>query len=143
MFHGDWLTTMLSEFAASALLVGAGFVIGRVRERRRLLGKDLYQYDFYPYIATPEKFAEFSLKDFRLGVHYLLRYSDRRAARQLIFIGEQNQVRQLLSPQDLRAYERLFKKYHGASVTSDSQEFLANYRSIAYLLGRTFPNMGI
>jgi predicted transcriptional regulator YheO len=143
MFHGDWLSTMLSEFTASALLVGAGFFIGRFRERRRLLGKDLHHYDFYPYVATPEKFAEFSLKDFRLGMHHLLRYSDPRAARQLIFIGEQNQVRGLLSPEDLRAYERLFKKYHGASVTSDSQEFLANYRSIAHLIGRTFPNMGI
>ncbi len=143
MLHGDWLSTMLSEFTASALLVGAGFLVGRFRERRRLLGKDLHQYDFYPYIATPEKFAEFSLKDFRLGVHCLLRSSDRRAARQLIFIGEQNQVRQLLSAEDLRAYERLFKKHHGASVTSDSQEFLANYRNMAYLIGRTFPNMGI
>jgi hypothetical protein len=64
--------------------------------------------DFYPYVATPEKFAEFSLKDFRLGLHYLLRNADPKAARQLIFIGEQIQVRQLLSGEDLRAYERLF-----------------------------------
>ncbi len=64
MFHGDWLGTMLSEFTASALLVGAGFIVGRF------------------HIATPEKFAEFSLRDIRLGVHHLRRYSDRRAARQ-------------------------------------------------------------
>jgi hypothetical protein len=57
MFHGEWLGTMLSEFAASALLVGAGFLVGRYRERRRLRGKDLHQYDFYPYVATAEKFA--------------------------------------------------------------------------------------
>ena len=143
MFHSEWLGTMLSEFAASALLVVAGFLVGRYRERRRLKGKDLHQYDFYPYVATPEKFAEFSLKDFRLGMHYLLRNVDARAARQLIFIGEQNSVRQQLGPEDQRAYERLFKKFHGASVVSDSHEFLENYRNFARLIGRTFPHMGI
>jgi hypothetical protein len=143
VFHSEWLSTMLSEFTASALLVVAGFLIGRYRERRRLRGKDLHQYDFYPYVATPEKFAEFSLKDFRLGVHHLLRNPDARAARQLIFIGEQNSVRDQLGPEDLRAYERLYKKFHGASVTDDSREFLENYRNIARLIGRTFPHMGI
>src|SRR5258705_12788529 len=124
MFHSEWLGTMLSEFTASALLVVAGFLVGRYRERRRLKGKDLHQYDFYPYIATPEKFAEFSLKDFRLAVHYLLRNADVRAARQLIFIGEQNSVRTQLGPEDLRAYERLYRKFHGATVTDDSREFM-------------------
>ena len=143
MFHSEWISTMLSEFAASALLVGAGFLIGRYRERRRLRGKDLHQYDFYPYVSSPEKFAEFSIKDFRLAIHYLLRNPDMRAARQLIFIGEQNNVRQQLGPEDVRAYERLFSKFHGASVSDDSREFLENYRNIARLLGRTFPHMGI
>src|SRR5580693_1461973 len=124
MHQIEWIGTMLSEFTASALLLGAGFLVGRYRERKRLKGKDLHQYDFYPYVASPEKFAEFSLKDFRLGVHVLIRSSDARAARQLIFIGEQNNVRQLLSPSDLRAYERLFSKFHGASVSADSREFL-------------------
>jgi predicted transcriptional regulator YheO len=143
MFHGEWISTMLSEFTASALLVVAGFLVGRYRERQRLKGKDLHEYDFYPYVATPEKFAEFSLKDFRLGLHYLLRNTDARAARQLIFIGEQNNVRQSLAPEELRAYERLFKRYHGASIANDSREFLDNYRSMGQLLGRTFPHMGI
>jgi predicted transcriptional regulator YheO len=143
MYHNAWLGSMLSEFTASALFLIAGFLVGRYRERKRLKGKDLHQYDFYPYVATPEKYAEFSLKDFRLALHYFLRNTDARAARQLIFIGEQNQVRQMLSTEELTAYERLFKKYHGPSVTDDSREFLDNYRNIARLLGRTFPHMGI
>src|ERR1700756_196684 len=143
MLHSEWLTTMLSEFTASALLLVAGYFVGRHRERRRLRGRSLHQYDFYPYVSTPENFAEFSLKDFRLGVHYLLRNADARAARQLIFIGEQNNVRAQLGPQDLRAYERLYSKCHGASISDDSHEFLVNYRSIVRLLGRTFPHMGI
>jgi YheO-like PAS domain len=143
MFHIEWLGSMLSELAASAILLGLGFVVGRFRERRLLKGKDLHQYDFYPYVATPEKYAEFSLKDFRLGLHHLLRNVDARAARQLIFIGEQNQVRQSLSAEDLRAYERLYKKYHGASITDDSRAFMDNYRNITRQLGKTFPHMGI
>ena len=143
MFHTEWISTMLSEFTASTLLVIGGFLIGRFRERQRQRGKDLHQYDFYPYVPSAEKFAEFSLKDFRLGMHYLLRNHDSRAARQLIFIGEQNQVRRLLSPEDVRAYERLFKRHHGASINSDSQEFLENYRNFARLIGKTFPHMGI
>lgn len=143
MFHSEWISTMLSEFTASALLVAAGFLVGRYRERRHIKGRDLHQYDFYPYVATPEKFAEFSLKDFRLGVHVLLRSHDARAARQLIFIGEQNSVRAQLSPEDLRAYEKLYAKFHGASIKDDSRDFLENYRNIARLMGRTFPHMGI
>jgi predicted transcriptional regulator YheO len=143
MFHNEWLSTMLSEFTASALLVVAGFLIGRYRERRRLKGRDLHEYDFFPYVATPERFAEFSLKDFRLGVHFLLRGHDARAARQLIFIGEQNSVRSQLGADDLRAYEKLYSRFHGVSIQDDSREFLDNYRNIARLVGRTFPHMGI
>jgi predicted transcriptional regulator YheO len=143
MFHGEFLTTMLSEFTASALLLVAGFYIGRYRERRRLKGKALDEYDFYPYISTAEHFAEFSLKDFRHGIHHLLGNRDLRAARQLIFIGEQNNVRAQLAPEDLRAYERLYAKCHGKSVSDDTRDFLENYHNIARLLGRTFPHMGI
>jgi predicted transcriptional regulator YheO len=143
MVASEWFGTMLSEFTASALLLVAGYLVGRQRERRRLRGKALHEYDFYPYVSTPEKFAEFSLKDFRLGLHHLLRNTDTRAARQLIFIGEQNNVRQQLSAEDLRAYERLYSRCHGKSVTDDSREFLENYRSLARLIGRTFPHMGI
>lgn len=143
MFHIEWLNAMVSHFVAYALLGIAGYLLGRWRERSRLKGKDLAQYDFYPYVSTPEKFAEFSLKDFRLGIHHLLRNVDPRAAHQLIFIGEQNSVRDQLGPEDRRAYERLFKKYHGASVTDDTREFLDNYRNLARLIGRTFPHMGI
>jgi len=78
MFHSEWLMTMLSEFTASALLLIAGFYVGRYRERRRLKGRALHEYDFYPYTRTAEHFAEFSLKDFRLGIHSLLGNTDMR-----------------------------------------------------------------
>jgi len=143
LIGADWLSGLAQNLAVSLLFLGGGFLIGRYRERRRLEGRALTEYDFYPYVATPERFAEFSLKDFRLAMHHFLRNRDSRAARQLLFIGEQNDVRSQLSEQDKTAYERLRARYQAASVTDDTQEYLENYRNIARLIGRTFPNMGI
>ena len=139
----DWFGSIFTNVAASLVLLVGGFLIGRYRERQRQQGKALTEYDFYPYVATPERFAEFSLKDFRLGMHYFLRNTDPRAARQLIFIGEQNNVRQQLGQVEHATYDKLLAKYHGAGVSDDAQEYLENYRNIARLIGRTFPNMGI
>jgi predicted transcriptional regulator YheO len=139
----DLAGSVLTNVIASLVLLAAGFLIGRYRERKRLQGRALSEYDFYPYVATPENFAEFSLKDFRLAMHHFLHNVDNRAARQLIFIGQQNDVRKLLSEADAQAYEKLVAKYHGESVTDDTRDFLENYRNIARLIGRTFPSMGI
>jgi hypothetical protein len=139
----DWFGSVFTNVLASLVLLVGGFLIGRYRERQRQLGKALTEYDFYPYVATPERFAEFSLKDFRLAMHYFLRNNDPRAARQLIFIGEQNNVRQQLGDAEGKTYDRLVAKYQGAGVVDDAHEYLENYRNIARLIGRTFPNMGI
>jgi len=139
----DLVGSVFTNVLAALVMAAAGFLVGRYRERKRLRGRALTEYDFYPYVATPEKFAEFSLKDFRLAMHHFLHNVDAHAARQLIFIGQQNDVRQLLTEADRQAYEKLLAKYHGDAVTDDTREFLENYRNIARLIGRTFPNMGI
>src|SRR3954471_1327936 len=143
LFGSHVVTAALSEAVVSVLLLALGFIVGKYRERRQLRGRDLTEYDFYPYKSTPDNFAEFELRDFRLGMHYLLRNRDPKAARQLIFIGEQNNVRELLDQADKRLFEKLYSKYSGADITSDSNEYLANYREIVRLLGKTFPHMGI
>ncbi len=139
----QWVGSIFTDVAASLVLLAGGYLIGRFRERKRQQGRALIEYDFYPYVATPEKFAEFSLKDFRLATHYLLRNADSRAARQLIFIGEQNGARQLLNEADIRSYDRLRAKYRTRNPADDTQEYLENYRNIVRLLGRTFRNLGI
>jgi predicted transcriptional regulator YheO len=143
LFENHMLTAILAEALVSVLLLVLGYLVGKYRERRQLHGRDLTEYDFYPYQTTAENFAEFSLRDFRLGMHYLLRNRDSRAARQLIFIGEQNNVRDQLDSKDKRSFQRLFSKYRGAEVAIDANEYMENYRNIVRLLGRTFPNMGI
>jgi predicted transcriptional regulator YheO len=143
IFGGHMITAALAEALVSVVLISLGFLAGKYRERRQRRGRDLTEYDFYPYLSTADNFAEFSIRDFRLGMHYLLRTRDSRAARQLIFIGEQNNVRELLDMPDRKTYEKLFAKYRGADVTSDAVDYLENYRNIVRLLGKTFSHMGI
>src|SRR5580693_4549966 len=116
LFGDHMLTAIFAEALVSVLLLALGFLGGKYRERTNLRGRDLTEYDFYPYQSSAENFAEFSLRDFRLGMHYLLRNRDPRAARQLIFIGEQNNVRDLLDNKDKRSFEKLFSKYGGAEI---------------------------
>ena len=143
VLDNPWISNFVVEIAAGVVLLAAGFLVGKYRERRRLSGRSLDDYDFYPYESTRENFAEFSIRDFRLGVHYFLRNADMRAARQLIFIGEQNDVRGQLDSVERAAYEKLYAKYDGKSIADDTREFLDNYRNIVRLIGRTFRNMGI
>ncbi len=91
---------VVASIIVSLLFLAAGFLWGKYKERRRKFGRNLEEYDFYPFTVTRENFGEFSLKDFRLGMHYFLKNEDHTAARQLIFIGEQNNVRTQLEPTD-------------------------------------------
>lgn len=143
ILNNPWVSNFIVEIVGGLFLVAAGFFVGRYRERKRAQGRSLDDYDFYPYESTKENFAEFSLRDFRLGIHYFLRNTDPRAARQLIFIGEQNDVRAKLDATEREAYEKLFAKYGGKSIADDTHEFLDNYRNLVRLIGRTFPHMGM
>src|SRR5881275_1370962 len=134
---------VIASILASLLFLAAGFAWGKYKERRRRFGRNLDEYDFYPFTVTRENFGEFSLKDFRLGMHYFLKNQDHTAARQLIFIGEQNNVRSQLEPTEQKVYAQLFEKYDGKKVTDDTHEFLENYERIVRLIGKSFPNTGI
>ena len=141
-FGNDITVNVIASIIASALLLGAGFLWGKYKERRRF-GKKLEEYDFYPYTINRDNFPEFSLKDFRLGMHYFLRNFDPTAARQLIFIGEQNNVRTQLEPAEQKVYARLFDRYEGKKIADDTREYLENFTQIVRLLGKSFPNLGV
>jgi len=70
LFENHMLTAILAEALVSVSLLAVGYFVGKYRERRQLRGRDLTDYDFYPYQTTADNFAEFSLRDFRLGMHY-------------------------------------------------------------------------
>ncbi|HET9694413.1 MAG TPA: PAS domain-containing protein [Steroidobacteraceae bacterium] len=127
----------------SLLLFAVGYLVGHWRVRRQLRGRNLEQYDFYPYVNDPDGFPQFSPELFERGVRHLVRHPDANATSQMIVIGEQNGVRYLLPPQALTAYEKLYARCHGQQVMADSAEYLENYRRIVQLFGATFRNMGI
>ena len=134
---------VIASIIVSLLFLATGFLWGKYKERRRKFGRNLEEYDFYPFTVTRENFGEFSLKDFRLGMHYFLKNEDYTAARQLIFIGEQNNVRGQLEPAEQRVYAQLFKKYDGRKVVDDTNEYLENYVRLVRLIGKSFPSTGI
>jgi predicted transcriptional regulator YheO len=139
---GDVTVNVLASIIASLVLLAAGFLWGKYKERRKY-GRNLEDYDFYPFMINRENFPEFNLKDFRLGMHYFLKNNDYTAARQLIFIGEQNNVRAQLEPSEQKVYARLFEKYDGKKIADDTTEYLENYVRIVRLIGKSFPNSGI
>jgi predicted transcriptional regulator YheO len=139
---GDVTVNVIASIIASLVLLAAGFLWGKYKERRKY-GRNLEDYDFYPFTINRENFPEFNLKDFRLGMHYFLKNNDYTAARQLIFIGEQNNVRAQLEPAEQKVYARLFEKYDGKKIADDTAEYLENYIRIVRLIGKSFPNSGI
>ena len=134
---------IIASVVVSLLFLVAGFFWGKYKEQRRKFGRNLDEYDFYPFTVTRENFGEFSLKDFRLGMHYFLKNEDYTAARQLIFIGEQNNVREKLEPAEQKVYAHLFDKYDGRKIADDTAEFLENYVRIVRLIGKSFPSTGV
>src|SRR5881398_422389 len=139
---GDVTVNVIASIIASLVLLAAGFLWGKYKERRKY-GRNLEDYDFYPFAINRENFPEFNLKDFRLGMHYFLKNNDYTAARQLIFIGEQNNVRTQLEPAEQKVYAQLFEKYEGRKVVDDTNEYLENYVRLVRLIGKSFPNTGI
>ena len=143
--HGlgsDITVNVVASIIASAIFLAVGFVWGKYKERQKF-GRKLEEYDFYPYTINRDNLPEFSLNNFRLGIHYFLKNADHTAARQLIFIGEQNNVRSQLEPAEQKEYARLFDKYQGKTIADDTTEYLENYVRIVRLIGKSFPNTGI
>jgi predicted transcriptional regulator YheO len=140
--ESDITVNVIASIIASLVLLAAGFLWGKYKERRKF-GRNLEEYDFYPFTINRDNIPEFSLKDFRLGMHYFLKNSDHTAARQLIFIGEQNSVRSQLEPVEQRVYAQLFEKYDGKKIADDTNEYLENYARVVRLIGKSFPNTGM
>jgi predicted transcriptional regulator YheO len=137
------IVPVLTEVIVSLIIFAGGFAIGKYRERKKIKGRNLDEYDFYPFDMDRNNVPQFNIKDFRLGIYSFLKHKDYTAAGQLIFIGEQNNIRSLLEHEDLREYEKLYKMYNGEKVADDTNEVLENFRNIVRLIGSSFPDCGI
>jgi predicted transcriptional regulator YheO len=138
---------MLSEIVinvlASAVLLIFGYFSGQYRERRSHKGKNLDEYEFYPFALDDQKSLYFDLKKFCTGVRHFLRHRDPFAAQQLILVGEQNDVDRRLTGDEKAQYRTLYQKFGGDKILDDTAKYLENYKRIVRLIGDSFPDTGI
>ena len=117
-----WLVDVAVNLLVSGIVFAIGYAVGKYRQRLAMGGRNLEQYDFYPFEVDAHGFPEFSLALFRRGVDALLERRDATAASQLIVIGEQNGVRWQLDPEGLARYEKLYARFDGRRVIQDSSD---------------------
>lgn len=134
---------LLINILASAVLLIFGYFGGQYRERRLHQGKNLDEYAFYPFALDDNKVLFFDLDRFCDAVRHFLKHRDNFAARQLVLVGQQNDVENLLSGDDKTNYRKLFNKYDGDRILDDSVQYLENYKRIVRLIGDSFPDAGI
>ncbi len=134
---------VLINVFASAILLIFGYLGGQYRERMLHRGKNLEDYEFYPFALDEKKILFFDSEKFCAGVRYFLRHRDYCAARQLILVGQQNDIENTLGSDDNERYRKLFRRYDGARILDDNAEYLENYKRIVRLIGDSFPDSGI
>lgn len=139
----SWVFELFSELLLSIALFVIGLLVGRARERKLKSGRNLDEYEFYPFTLDEKQHLKFDLDRFLSGVDRLLTFRDYVAARQLILIGEQNQVRDILDTEERRKYLKLYRKYEGTQMMDDTAEYLANYVRIVNHIGESFKDLGI
>lgn len=139
----EGILNIIYGLIASLIFVGLGFLYGRYRERKKNQGNALENYSFYPFSLDDSKILQFDFDLFNEGVDALIKTKDFQAGRQLVLIGEQNNVRQVLKSPFLDKYEKLYRVYNGDKVLDDSLKYLENYKRIVRLIGDSFPDCGI
>jgi hypothetical protein len=131
------------NIAASLIFLAAGYVFGKYRERKTHRGKNIEEYDFYPFVTDTNNLLTFDAERFSNAVTHFLRHTDEMAAQQLILIGEQQNVTNVFPIEAKNNYLKLFKKYGGREIMDDTAEYLENYKRIVNLIGDSFPDTGI
>lgn len=138
---------MLIELAinvlASVILVAGGYFVGMYRERRAQKGRNLEDYDFYPFGVDEHGHVYFDQQKFVEAVDYLHTHRNHVAARQLILVGNQNDAGNSLPAVHRMRYESLYKRYRGDDIRVDTDRFLENFKRIVRLIGDSFPDSGI
>ena len=134
---------LITDIGASAILLLFGYLFGKFRERRLHKGSNLDEHDFYPFDLDDKNNLFFDIEKFKKGVEYFLRNHDNTAAKQLILIGEQNNIENKLKGNGKEIYQKLYNRYDGKKIIDDTAKFLENYKRIVRLIGDSFPDTGM
>lgn len=137
----------------TALLVGliillpvlffTGYLTGKKAINDSVKPKRIEEYPFYPFITNEHGIVEFSQSLFNEAVRFLVKNKNPFAAKQLIIIGEQNIVRDILATNDLNNYLVIYNKYDGQKLLSENDQFMENYKRIVTLIGKSFKGTGM
>jgi len=134
---------ILINVFASAILLLFGYLGGQYRERKFHRGKNLEEYEFYPFALDEKSNLFFDLGKFSQGVRYFLDHRDQFAAQQLILVGQQNDVENRLGSVENELSRKFFRMYDGDKILDDNVQYLENYKRIVRLIGDSFPDTGI
>jgi class 3 adenylate cyclase len=125
------------------VLFFTGYLIGKKANHNSVKPQRIEEYPFYPFITNEHGIVEFSQSLFNEAVRYLIKNKNPFASKQLIIIGEQNIVRDILATRDLNNYLVIYNKYDGQKLLSENEQFMENYKRIVTLIGRSFNGTGI
>ena len=120
-----------------------GYRTGKRTTDESLKPKRLEEYAFYPFVTNEHGIVEFSQSLFNEAVRYLIKIKNPFASKQLIIIGEQNIVQEILATNDLNNYLVIYNKYHGQELLSENDQFMENYKRIVILIGKSFKGTGM
>jgi len=137
------ISELLINVFASAVFLVFGYLGGQYRERRLHEGKNLDEYGFYPFALDENKVLFFDLDKFCTGVRHFLKHRDHFAARQLVLVGQQNNVENSLTGKDKVHYRKLYNRIGGDEILDDTAKYLQNYKRIVRLIGDSFPDAGM
>jgi len=135
----DILISVLASFLPLVL----GYGIGQWRERQQRKGTPIEEHEHYPFSLDENDHLFFDLDKFAKAVHAVSQRRNDLAARQLIIIGQQNNVREILPSSQRKEYLKLYAKYQGDKILDDTRNYLENYKRIVHLIGDSFPDIGI
>jgi class 3 adenylate cyclase/predicted transcriptional regulator YheO len=135
-----WITVFAISFPA---IFFAGYYTAKATAENRIKRMRIEEYAFYPFITNQQGGVEFSQPLFIAAVNFFKQKRNSFATRQLIIIGEQNNVRDNLSTPDLNKYLSLYNKYDGDKLISENDRFMENYKRIVTLLGKSLRGTGI
>jgi len=137
------LNELFINIVASLILLTFGFFYGKYRERKLFEGNNLEDYDFYPFKLDNDDNLIFDIDKFFIGVDFLIKNYDKFAGYQLILIGQQNNISDVVTGKRKKEYKKLYRKYDGIKLVNDTDKFLKNYKRIVRLIGDSFPDSGI
>ena len=119
---------LVGLFILLPVLYFVGYIAGKRTTTDSAKPKRIEEYTFYPFVTNEQGIVEFNQHLFNEAVRYFIKNKKPFAAKQLIILGEQNIVRDILATADLNNYLVIHNKYIGPELLSENEQFMENYK---------------